>query len=314
MPRGRLARAESRFHLSSRLGPSPRSDPAYYAFIRVVDRYFVSRGSAYAISDGVLRLTENSRQNREYGLSNLVLRCASLSLDEYAVAVESHFDALFAVEAGQTKFESDAEDFDKIKERLRVRLYNADYVARAGSAQVSRREADDLFAGLVLDLPNAVRNVGADLIEGWSRPLTDVFELALSNVLSEAKFEREVIHTKEGELVNLYSPNYYAATHALWADTYVDDPPTNGLLVAVPNRHEILIVPIRGARAATSVPLLYATARVSFDALPGSITTSIFWRRSIGTFERVAAESKENHLALVASDEFRDMVKRLSAS
>ena len=211
--------------------------------------------------------------------------------------------------------EAAIEDFDEIKDRLRVRLYSASQVAQAGATTVVRREADDLFAGLALDLPGAAREVGADLIGRWSRPVTDVFALALANVRKEVQFEREEVETDMGLLVCLYSPNEYASTHALWADALVADPPRHGLLVAAPNRHEILIVPIRGLKSATCLPFLYLSAGGSFDAFPGKeISKSIFWRRSNGTLELVARESRHFHVTLEPSPEYQAMVTRFGSS
>jgi hypothetical protein len=179
---------------------------------------------------------------------------------------------------------------------------------------MSYRQADDLFAGLVLELPKAVRSIGLDLAKGWDRESREVFDLALANVRAEGRLEREDAHSDIGTLIVLRGSSYFAASHALLLDDYLEPTPRHGALVAIPNRHEVFVVPITGARVTRAIPALSMMARDAFTRGPGSITSSVFWRRADGTFERVADVGENGRARMISSKDFDDLMNRLSAS
>ena len=290
------------------------SEDRFQAFVEAVGGELLRRGYSSTILDGKVRVTNPGGRQLDFGLANLVQRCATLPPEDYAGVVRTHFDVVFAVEAEHAAFDAQAGDLDRMRSLLRVRLFNADYVTRAGAAQVTRREADDLFAGLVFNLPNAVRSVGPELVKAWERPLNELFDLALANVRAEGKLERQDFEILKTRVHVLQGPSYFAASHALLLDDYIEPKPREGTLVAVPNRHEVLFFPIAGFGTATAIATLHRLACDRFERGPGSLSDSLFWRHADGSFERVALRDEGGAPRMVPSEAFGDMVKRLTAS
>ena len=191
------------------------TDECYRAFVDATGRDLLRRGYSSAIWGGKVQISKAGEQQREFGLTNLLQRCTALDPSAYDVAVGAYFDTVFAVLEQEAATDATLRVFESMKAQLRLRLYGNDYVAQVGSALMSYRQADDLFAGLVLDLPKAVRSVGLDLVKAWECESQEVFDLALANVRAEGHLEREDATSNMGTLIVLRGASYFAASHAL---------------------------------------------------------------------------------------------------
>src|SRR5690348_1156373 len=110
------------------------TDECYRAFVEAIGRDLLRRGYSSAIWAGKVQVSRAGEQQREFGLSNLLQRCATYDRGEYDSLVRAYFDTVFAVLEHEASTDAELRIFDNVKARLRLRLYGQEYVAHVGSA------------------------------------------------------------------------------------------------------------------------------------------------------------------------------------
>jgi hypothetical protein len=144
------------------------------------------------------------------------------------------------------------DDIDELRALLRVRLVPESEVEASPVPTVHRVVLPHVAALLVLDLPDRVVIVTPERAEELADgdPLDELWELAEEQVREHDHPDIDVEEPTDGvPIMVLSSPSYFGATHVLWADRFLDAPP-DGLLLAVPNRHLVLVHGVRDAGAA----------------------------------------------------------------
>ena len=132
--------------------------------LTLVEAEMQSRGVPYKMADGAVDV-ELADGPQSLGLHNLAQVCAAVPPADWPEAVQSHFDLVFGSAREEAELAEEIADFDRVKSRLRVRLYESPV-----EAHVSRLVGAGIAAGLVFDLPSAMRSVSraeADRSIGW---------------------------------------------------------------------------------------------------------------------------------------------------
>jgi hypothetical protein len=215
-------------------------------------------------------------------------------------------------------FDESINDFEKVKTYLAVRLYNAEYMTYIGSldeeeesaATIHRFVADDMYAMLVFDLPDAIRNVSPEYADAWNMDEDTLFRTAIANV--RAKNPMHITREDMGGFDIWFVNNDHFFTANIIYE--LEDRPELlgnwGSLIALPHRHSAIIYPIEDPGVAEALRKIIPAAYSMCQDGPGSLTPNVFWYRN-GVFTLLPYELRGEKLHLVPPDNFLDMLNEL---
>jgi hypothetical protein len=218
---------------------------------------------------------------------------------------------------------------------LRARILAADSHGALGDGALQRSIADGLVEAVVTEGfaegggPKAAQDgligngwhpaPGGELVSAedaldWGVADHVVFEAARANVRARARLEAERFTIDGTELIALFGPSHYAATHVLWLPDYLEGvagwDEANGALVVLPHRHLIAVHPIESAAVVAAAGTLLRFAARQFETCPGPISDQLYWWHD-GTLNRLPSDSVGETLQLFPSDRFAALLDRL---
>ena len=161
-------------------------------------------------------------------------------------------------------------------DRLLVRLGRPAGPDHEGSEVWSQSLTATLSVNLVVDYPQSMYYVTAQMVEESTRPGVEWLERAVANLKAQTPADCfQVIHEPSG-MRQCIVGDAYDSSRALLLDSLLPETSADGYLVAVPGRDELLVLPVTTA-ALPYVPLLKSVAEQSFRTAPYAISDEVFW-------------------------------------
>lgn len=227
------------------------------------------------------------RQRLHIGMRNLRQLARQLPRDDWPALVADHVGTIItAIEEPL-----DLRDFSLVRGLLRARVYPAE--ARTNRL-IYRPFAPGLIEAIVADTPTTVRTIVTDDAVTWPVTADELFAVGREGVRADGPLDCDVID--DTGIRVLEGQTFYAATHLLWLESYLDPGPYGALAVA-PTRSAIAACAIRKSTAVVTAERLHAFARNAYDEGPGSLSPELFWSRH-GTLTRVETHSADGRLLL----------------
>ncbi|MDL2284805.1 hypothetical protein LJC19_06665 [Oxalobacter sp. OttesenSCG-928-P03] len=285
----------------------------YTAFLAGVDQYFRDMAVTYTLEDGIIEVDPNEFRFSKLGLSNVAQLCKQDSPENYAKIITEHFTAMLRALEFDRAFDEDVADFEKVRQYLGVRLYNQEYMTYIGGLDdedgvvVERYEAEDVFAVLVFDLPDAIRNVSPSHVADWGISEDELFRIGIANI--RENYPMNITQEDMGEFnIWFVNNNHFFTANIIYE---LNDRPeligSRGSLIGLPHRHSALIYPIEdlGVVAAIQgmVPALYSMNQEG----PGPLTPNLFWYRD-GVLTHLPHEVRDEKLHFLPPDSFMAML------
>lgn len=279
-------------------------------FLMMVEGELQSRELPYRFGDGVVEV-DTGGGAQGLGLGNLAQVCAGIAAADWPRTIARHFDLVFAREAEEAELESRIRDFGRVRELLRVRLYEEAIF----DEQVTRPVGDGLVASLVFDLPTAMRSVARNEASAWGVPDDELFAAALANLAAEDVDEPRVLRgPEEVPVVVVEGASYYTSSRALLLEgDVVPEGHPYGAIVAVPGRHVFFFHVIEDPRVIHAINALVRLAHEAHRRGPGSISDQIYWVRR-GVWQRIPCGVDDGTLHVSPPAAFvRDVLERVIA-
>ena len=228
-------------------------------------------------SDGILD-EENgscrrSPEARPHSLVQIAQICNLADEREWPDAIRHFFEA-----AERHEDDGIPADLETLRPLLKVRLYSPELLGTAPTVKVP------LAAGLVIcvavDLPESVQTLPRDLARTLGLSSEQLFDLGLANVQASVKAERTERDLRNGSrIISLAGDDFFTTSLALALDEYAGPEPLHGYLAIVPNRHEVMAVPLESRASLGVLPALVSLARDMFQKGPGSLSPYVYWVR-----------------------------------
>ncbi|MGE3854104.1 MAG: hypothetical protein AB7K09_20395, partial [Planctomycetota bacterium] len=181
-------------------------------------------------------------------LHNLVRGCAESPADTWDDRIEAF------VEAALTPPPMDVPPLADALPMLRVSVYEAtsvgdklpDGVYRELTVMPEGAERGALVAVLTIDLPRMVAWIAPRHVEQWGTPVETLWERAIANV---AALPIESVHNENDDTPPASqtvwgADHFHSPANLLRLAALAPDPPAHGLLIAVPTRHMLVVVPL----------------------------------------------------------------------
>ncbi|MCX5263175.1 hypothetical protein [Streptomyces sp. NBC_00199] len=160
-----------------------------------------------------------------------------------------------------------------------------------------------LLEVLALDLPETVDMLTADHLADLG-DLTALRERAFQNLRAVRVDRHERVKDRSGARFDvLMGDSYFVASLALVLDEVVrrygkDAPTPDGILVALPHRHQLAFHVIRDGDLVPSLNLMARFAAAGHEESPGALSPAVFWWHD-GEFAQVATvDGASEHLKL----------------
>jgi hypothetical protein len=271
-------------------------------FAGTVTDYFTGRGEPFTFAGDHVRYGEDGAT---LGLVGVAQKCNATDPRAWPDLVEFHFRAVLDRDEDLDKvFES---DYRLAAPMLKVRLF--DSVPLADTAVIARPLTPDLAAVLVLDFPDVVKSVPPDVAEGWSVEEAELWDHALANTRANDAPDVSTTALERGGTVTVLSgTSFLTSAFALDPTTFVTA--THGALVAVPNRHCVLLHGIEDHSVIEAIHLLALSADRLFREGPGSIRPTVHWWRD-GSWTPIDTEVGANDITVRPDDKLLALLRML---
>ena len=274
----------------------------YTAFIDAVTADLERRGMTVEVGDGVVLATPpDADEPHQLGLSNLSQLCHGADRGDWSRIIATHFSSLLSMQGRD--LDALAADYEQVKPILRVRLMPDESMGGVELPQtVSRHLAPGILAVLVFDFPDSTATVDVDHLAGWPVDEDGVFAQALDNLAAEPTPLHEDVQAGDARFRVWYGDSFYVATQALrLADRLPEG--TTDALVAVPNRHTLIVTPIVDAGAVEAMQAIFGMAVQLFRDGPGSISDQPYWWHE-GALVQIPHREDGRKIAVYPPDEF----------
>jgi hypothetical protein len=172
-----------------------------------------------------------------------------------------------------------------------------------------------LLEVLALDRPETVDMLTADSLSELGE-IPALRERAFENLRTVHVDKHKVVREKDGTHVDLLAGrSYFVASLALVLDEVVQRytkgaPAPDGILVALPHRHQLAFHVIRDQSVAPSLQAMARFAAAGFAEQPGALSPSVFWWHE-GSFTQVATKNSTG-LHITLTQEAVDLTERLA--
>ncbi|MHA6758827.1 hypothetical protein [Streptacidiphilus sp. PAMC 29251] len=251
-----------------------------------------------------------------FGLSNLAAVCHNDSRGpgSWQKLVEGHVKVLIRSMDGQQALR--ALPREQLLAQLYPRFIPGD-PANVKAFGYGRPSVPGLLEVLALDLPETVDMLTADSLSELGE-IPALRERAFENLRAVRVDKHKVVREKDGTHVHLLAGrSYFIASLALVLDEVVGRytkgaAAPDGVLVALPHRHQLAFHVVRDRSVAPSLQALARFAAAGYAESPGALSPSVFWWHE-GGFTQVATQNSTG-LHIQLSQEAMDLTERLANS
>lgn len=283
----------------------------YTAFLDAVTADLQRRGMTVEVGDGVvLAQRPGTEEPHQLGLSNLSQLCHASERGDWSRIIATHFSSLLSMQGRD--LDALAADYEQARPILRVRLMPDESMGGVELPQtVARKVAPGILAVLVFDFPDSTATVDVGHLAGWPVDEAGVFEQALDNLAAEPTPLHEDVDAGDARFRVWYGDSFYVATLALRLADLLP-PGTTDALIAVPNRHTLLVTPIADAGAVAAMQAIFGMAIQLFRDGPGSISDQPYWWHD-GGLVQIPHREDGRKIAVYPPDEFVALLETVLA-
>ncbi|SFW73654.1 hypothetical protein [Chitinophaga sancti] len=284
----------------------------YSQFMTLLDEYLGAQEIVYTVDDHILTVSTDRYGSSRLGIINLVQACKQMPADEWREHIQLHFEQLEQSHNYMQEFSARAHEYDKIKDLLGVRLYHNSFLDNVEeNTTLTKQVTEDIMAMLVFDLPNAVMSVDGEYPEIWNKTIDELFTTGIANIKNKYELvpqQQELGDKKRWSIHNehLYSPNVL-----LDMDNYPEIIGTYGTILAVPNRHLVLLYPIESMEVIEIVNMFTRIVPHMNLQGPGSISPCIYWHYN-DVFTNIPFEGNDEEVGIYPPENFVEILNKIN--
>lgn len=284
----------------------------YHHFMSTVMKFLDQKNVTYTFGIGMIDFGKDNPIGFEsMGLTNIAQGCKQNEIEDYESIVFGHFEAMIRNKDFEANLSGLIEDFESVKKYIAIRVYDHHYVSHIGREKLIAYEiTDDLFAVLVLDLPESITNVQLKYAEKWGRSNEELIEIGKTNISSNYEFpilKQEISDIDFYVIItdHFFSPNIYFEInkHPELIGLY-------GSIISFPHRHTTLVYPIDNLNVVKGMHyLVRMTYGMNIEG-PGSISNKIYWSRNNKLSEITYGHEGEK-IVITPSEEIVELLNHL---
>ncbi len=244
---------------------------------------------------------------RQFGLGTLARRLSDpdVPVRRWGRVVDDHLHRLLSAIDGPDQFDVPTED---LLNHTYLRLYEADSLPDTRWWTYGREAMPGVLELLALDLPDSVATFNDEQVTRHG--LARLRAAGLANLRKEQADDR-VTHRGVEILVGSM---FFASTALVLPEVVLrttgEASLPNGVLVAIPFRHQLLYHVPRDENVVEALHTMAAVAANAYAEEVGPITPHVFWWHD-GEFEQITHSDDDGGIAIRVEGEFAEMFSRL---
>lgn len=269
---------------------------SFRALVGVLEEELRKRDLRFVFGDGVLYLEQTLAEPTRYFLPALVAAFSKAPRDQWPAIVAGQVDEILRAEEEQARFLAEIGDFEKVKPKIKVRLFPAEALQSDAAKQVVMRQiADGLVAAPMYDLASALLPVSKEHVAAWKMTEDQLFPIGLNNMVAAGPVRVQELQDEGGpKILALGGDSPLVATHLFFIERYFEKVPEAGILICVPTAHTLLMHPILNAEAAAAIKVLFPAAIAMHRQGPNSLSPHVYWWRARNLTKLEAKVEGEN--------------------
>jgi hypothetical protein len=244
---------------------------------------------------------------RQFGLGSLARRLSDprLAAKRWPSIVEDHITRLLASVNGPDEFDVPTED---LLERTYLRLYEAGSLPDADWWSYGREALPGVLELLALDLPDSVATFNDEQV---TKHGIDRLRVAgLANLRREEADERATYDGVEILVGSMFMASTVLVLREVVLRTTGEAHLPNGVLVAVPFRHQLLYHVPRDTEVIEALNSMAAFAAMGYDKEVGPISPHVYWWQD-GEFHQITQRDEDGRIEVHVQGGFADVLTRL---
>ena len=166
-----------------------------------------------------------------------------------------------------------------------------------------------VVAALAIDYPTAVQMVSPTTIVDWP-PADELYAVGLANLRADPSPAWQHVGDGPEAFMALLDDSFFTAARLLLLPDGVDLGGAPDAVVAVPNRHVLLVHPIRDLGVVNAIRDMTAHTSRMFAEGPGSIASDLFWWHA-GALTTLPVSFDGTSAFMVPPDAFVERMSRL---
>jgi|GEM_PF-5446818 len=204
--------------------------------------------------------------------------------------------------------------FEEIQKHIGVHLYNKEYISYIGETNlVAQKITDDIYATLVLDYPDVIKNIAPSQVKFWKKPVDSLFEIGIANIKEKYFFDLVENKINGHNLYTIDKSHFFVPNIIFDMKNKKDLIGEKGTLIGLPTRHNAMIYPINHSNIHDSIKNMLSSIKIINEKGPGSLSTNLFWYKSQKLIE-LKYTLKDGELNFHSSDEFTKMFEEIVIS
>jgi hypothetical protein len=219
-----------------------------------------------------------SRDGTVFGLPNIAALCTGVDRSEWADLVQRHVESVTTPARALDELSP-----EEIEAALYLRLVDAGSTPEPGYA---RQVVPGLLEVLAVDLPESVVTLSKDDLAAVGS-LAELLDRGRANLraLLAGDVSLGAVADGRGGFTAVTDRSFFTASLALVLSEAVERisgerDQGRGILVAVPDRHQLLYRVIDAPTAASALRDMFDAARWAFDDASGPLSPNVFWVRN----------------------------------
>jgi hypothetical protein len=244
---------------------------------------------------------------RQFGLGSLARRLADprVQAKRWPAIVDDHIRRLLASVNGPDEFDVPTED---LLGRTYLRLYEAGSLPEGDWWTYGREALPGVLELLALDLPDSVATFNDEQVT--KHGLTRLRAAGLANLRREEADERATYDGVEILVGSMFMASTALVLREVVLRTTGEAHLPNGVLVAVPFRHQLLYHVPRDEGVVDALNAMAGNAAAGYDTEVGPISPHVYWWRE-GGFHQVTYRDGDGRIEVRVEGEFGEMFTRL---
>ena len=287
------------------------NDKEYSLFIREVDNYFKKLNIRYEIQGGQVMVDEKEFGSGQLGLLNVAQLCKQVGPKNYREMIARHFLAMTKVSQFDMQFAKVNDDFEEMKKYFGVRLYNDEYVAQVGKENtVGKNFSGDIYAMVVLDLPNSVMSIKPEQPLAWNKTVDELFEIGISNMKAKYPLTINKHVLDQFSIWCVHGDHFFTPNIVFDLENRKELVGTEGSLIGLPHRHTAIIYTIENSEVVKAIHHLIPAIYGINQEGPGSLSNHLFWYKD-KTFTPLPYKIEDNNIHFFPPDNFVQLLNQL---
>jgi hypothetical protein len=244
---------------------------------------------------------------RQFGLGSLARRLADprLAAKRWPTIVDDHIRRLIASIDGPDEFDVPTDD---LLDRTYLRLYEADALPDGDWWTYGREALPGVLELLALDLPDSVATFNDEQVS--KHGLDRLRAAGLANLRREEADERATYDGVEILVGSMFMASTALVLREVVLRTTGEAHLPNGVLVAVPFRHQLLYHVPRDSGVVDALNAMAGNAAAAYDTEVGPVSPHIYWWRD-GAFQQITHRDDEGRVEVRVEGGFGEVFTRL---